>query len=247
MKAVVILALFGCYVAVVDSVIPSGFQPITPLPGQIIFGQPTQTQKPKPTQFKPTKPPKPTKKPITTKPPATPPSTSAPTRPSTPVPTPSPKNCQYNINVPQANCNGGNNAVQQTLNALKVQLDQTRQRSQAQNAALQAMISKLQGQQTGYLSRISDLQNEVRNLIYAFNALSNNQGVSSTVGPSTPPTTQTNSPNSIPNAALLQAIQNVRHDMGQTVNDFNNKLLNLTLQVQSNQLQDAKVRFPPFF
>lgn len=195
-------------------VIPAGFIPLPPLP--------VKTLKPKVTP-----------KPTTTK--ALPPSSHLPPS-QTAAPTTPKAKCGLNINIPSANCNGGNNAVQQTLNTLKQELDRTRQQHQAQNVAVQSMITKLQTQQSSYITKISDLQNEVRNLVSAFNSLSGSQPISTSASLTVaPPVT------GVPPTLFLQAVQNVRSDMNQAVIDFNNKVFNLSSLMQTNQLQELQV------
>lgn len=241
MRSIILITLTVLLPIVIASNVPSGFIPLPPLP--VKTNQPVITQKPKPTK-KPTMAPKP--KP-TTKP--TMPSTTtlkqtlAPSSrlpPSSTILLPTSKpNCGLNIKLPNTNCNsGGNSAVQQTLSTLKQQLDKTRQQNQAQNTALQSMVTQLQTQQAGYLTKIADLQNEVRNLVTAFNSLSGQGPIS------TPPTTVTSSGSSSSNnnnPFLQQAVQNVRQDLSTAVSTFNQEIFNLSSQLQSSTQQELKV------
>ncbi|XP_045216183.2 early endosome antigen 1-like [Mercenaria mercenaria] len=241
MHSGILLFLTAVIAYVTAQNVPAGFIPLPPLP--------VQTAKPKVT-------PKPTQAPITKKPIAT----KAPFKPTTMKPTlapttqqassahqatsrqasiatPKPKpSCGLNINLPNTNCKGGNSAVQQTLHTLKQELDRTRQQHQTQNAAVQAMITKLQTQQFGYVNKISDLQNEVRNLVTAFNSKCGSKPISTLAPPTAaPPATGGSSP------LLQQAVQNVRQDLNQAVSDFNNKVFNLSSLMISDQQQEMKV------
>lgn len=245
-----VLFLFTAVVTYVTAQnIPSGFIPLPPLPVQLFPGKPTNKPKvtPKPTQAPITKKPvvtkgtpKPTQAPITKKPITT----KAPFRFTTTVPTLQPSsqkpvaqntNCGLNINVPKANCQGGNSAVQQSLDTLKKELDRTRQQQQSQNAAVQSLITKLQTQQSSYINKISDLQNEVRNLVLAFNS---KQPISTAA-----PAAVTSAPQipGVSSSLLQQAVQNVRTDMNSAVRDFNNKVFNLSSLMIADQQQEMKI------
>lgn len=239
-----ILSIFIIYVTAQNR-IPAGFIPLPPLPVQTAIAQQASTSKvtPKPTLAPVTKKPTTKKaqfKPTTTKPslpPSSglPPSSRLPPSSTIQVATKKPA-CGMNINVPSANCNGANSAVQQTLNTLKQELDKTRQQHQAQNVAVQSMITKLQSQQSGYLTKISDLQNEVQNLVKAFNALSSSRPISTPASVTVRPTVT-----GVSNTFIQQAVQNVRNDMNQAVSDINNKVFNLSTVMLNNQQQESKV------
>ena len=167
-----------------------------------------------------------TNKPVVTKAPLTQPSTRT-----------SAQNCQFSFNVPNSNCQGGNSAVQQTLTSLRQQLAQTKQQHQAQTAAVQAQLSQLQSQQSSYVTKIADLQNEVQNLVAAFNSLNSGRGLS-TSAPVIVPTPTASSANTF---AMQQAVQNVQSNLRDAVKDFDTKIFNLSLILNDNQIQESKV------
>lgn len=228
--------------------VPDGFLPLPPLP--VMYQVPTQPKTPTPVQPQtPTAqqkhtpktkvPPKTTAAPITKKPTTVktnkPVVTKAPlTQPSTRT---SAQNCQFSFNVPNSNCKGGNSAVQQTLTSLRQQLAQTKQQHQAQTAAVQAQLSQLQSQQSSYVTKIADLQNEVQNLVAAFNSLNSGQGLS-TSAPVIVPTPTASSANTF---AMQQAVQNVQSNLRDAVKDFDTKIFNLSLILNDNQIQESKV------
>lgn len=219
-------------------VIPAGFIPLPPLPVKIVKPKVTPKSTSAPITKKQTTTKAPFKPTLTSLPPSSRLPQSSHLPPShTAVPTTPNANCGININIPSANCNGGNTVVQQTLNTLKQELDRTRQQHQAQNAAVQTMITKLQTQQSGYITKISDLQNEVHNLVSAFNSLSGSRPISTSASLTTgaPPVT------GVPSTFFLQALQNVRSDLNQAVTDFNNKVFNLSSLMQTNQQQEIQV------
>ena len=160
--------------------------------------------------------------------------TKAPfTQPSTQSTT----NCQFSFNVPNSNCKGGNTAVQQALTAIKQQLDTTRKQHQAQNAAVQSMISQLKSQQASYVNKIADLQNEVQNLVAAFNSLGSRTSGSSPAPVIFP--TPTSTTGSV--FAVQQAVKNVQTNLRDAVRDFDTKIFNLSLVLNDNQVQESKV------
>ncbi|KAK3583527.1 hypothetical protein CHS0354_026110 [Potamilus streckersoni] len=198
--------------------IPEGFVPIPPLP---------EMQKTKPT-------PKQSADKMTlstTQNPAIPiePSTTAPgaAKPS------SSSGCQYSFNVPNGGCSGNSPALQQMLDKVKQDLDSTKAQSMAQTSSLQLTIAQLQAHQHGYLLQISDLQNEVKNLVAAFNAVSGPNPSSSPI-----PTTSGGSDN----AAFQQALQIVKDDLNRVVIDANNKLFNLSLNIQARTIEETRAR-----
>ena len=173
----------------------------------------------------------------TNKPPVTnPPLSQISTRTTT-------KNCQFSFNVPNSNCQGGNSAVQQTLTSLRQQLATARQQHQAQNAALQSVISTLQSQQSGYITKIADLQNEVKSLVAAFNSLVSGQS-STTYAPVISTVSSIGSGNP---SNLKQEIKNVQTILQNAMNDFESKIFNLSSILNQNQIQESKVILSLFY
>lgn len=224
-----ICCLFGSFTSA--AIIPTGFIPLPPLPVSNKKTTPIPT----------------TKKPIitiATFPPTTPTPTTTPSTlpssvaaPTSGLPPSQSSNCGLNVNIPGANCNGGssNSVVQQALVTLQQQLDKTRQQHQAQNTALQAMISQLQTRQIAYINKISDLQNEVANLVQAYNSLSRPASTPKPLSTSAPLTP------GVSNSALQQALQAVRNDINRAVGDFNNRIFNLSAIMYSNEQQELQV------
>ena len=253
MRTLVICAI--CFVVSAASNIPTGFVPLPPLP---IANKPPSTKRPTPA---PT-----TKKPIFTKPATIPtrptPTTTASTLPSSTrpsstlpssvfVPTSQPQpsgsaNCGLNVNVPGVQCNNAgstNNAVQQALTILQQELDKTRQQHQAQNTAVQSMISQLQNRQSSYINKISDLQNEVGNLVKAFNTVCQGRRPSSTTALPFVPSVTSPTSTGVSNAALQKAVQDVKNDVRTAVQNFNNRVFNLSAIIVSSEQQDIKVSY----
>ncbi|KAL3866666.1 hypothetical protein ACJMK2_043948 [Sinanodonta woodiana] len=199
--------------------IPEGFVPIPPLPE-------TQKTKHTPAQTADQVTLSTTQKPATTNEPST--TASGSSKPS------SSSGCQYSFNVPNGGCSGNSPALQQMLDKVKQDLDSTKTQNMAQTSSMQLTIAQLQAQQHGYLLQISDLQNEVKNLVDAFNAVSGANPSSSPV-----PTTASGGSD---NAAFQQALQIVKDDLNRVVIDTNNKLFNLSLNIQARTIEETRAR-----
>lgn len=235
------------------SVVPSNFIPIPPLP---VGGNPPTL--PPPTKL-PTQTPV-TKKPSTTKPtaakPTNPPTTQKPTFPSSTLPSsvavPSQStNCGLSVNVPGVQCNSAgtaNTVVQQALASLQQQLTSARQQNQAQGTTVQSMITQLQTRQVAYINKISDLQNEVANLVKAFNTVCR-RGPQSTYAPTTTASVTVATPAGVPSGVLQKAVQDVKDDLSKATQDFNNRVFNLSAIIHTNEQQEMLVKyfFFPFF
>lgn len=217
--------------------VPTGFIPLPPLPKATSKPQPVPTTK-KPTVTNPPFIP-------TTAKPKPPPSSRLPSSIAVPTSLPQPSqssNCGLNVNVPGVQCNTGsstNSLVQQALTTLQQELDKTRQQHQAQNSAVQSIISQLQTRQVAYISKISDLQNEVANLVTAFNTVCQRRPAS-TIAPVF--STVTPSLNGPSNALLQKAVQDVKNDVSSAVQNFNNRVFNLSAIMHANEQQELKVR-----
>lgn len=225
------------------SVVPSNFIPIPPLP---VGGNPPTL--PPPTKL-PTQTPV-TKKTSTTKP-TNPPTTPKPTFPSSTLPSsvavPSQStNCGLSVNVPGVQCNSAgtaNTVVQQALASLQQQLTSARQQNQAQGTTVQSMITQLQTRQVAYINKISDLQNEVANLVKAFNTVCRRGPQSSTYAPTTAASVTVAAPTGVPSGVLQKAVQDVKDDLSKATQDFNNRVFNLSAIIHTNEQQEMLVKY----
>ena len=96
------------------------------------------------------------------------------------------------------------------------------------------MITQLKSQQSSYVTKIADLQNEVQNLVAAFNS----RPFASTSKPGIGPVPTSSTGNLI---GIQQSVQNVQTSLRDAVRDFDTKVFNLSIVLNGNQVQESKV------
>lgn len=181
------------------------FIPIKPLPTkQKLQTTTTTTQKPKVTTTKPPQP--------------------GPNSGGTPTSAPnSGSSCTYQFHVADPNglCAGTSSALDKKVDQVKQDLDKTKFQYVSQNSMIQNTLARIQSDAAGYMSKLTDLNNEIQKL----------KQIASSA-----PTGTGNS------AALNQMLHDTRDLLTKAISDINNKIFNITLQMQKSAVEETKIQ-----
>lgn len=175
------------------------FIPIKPLPTKLKIQTTTTTQKPK----------------VTT----------------TQAPQPNPNSggssnsgsCTYQFHVADPNglCAGTSSALDKKVDQVKQDLDKTKFQYVSQNSMIQNTLARIQSDAAGYMSKLTDLNNEIQKL----------KQIASSA-----PTGTGNS------AALNQMLHDTKDLLTKAISDINNKIFNITMQMQKSAVEETKIQ-----
>lgn len=175
------------------------FIPIKPLPTKLKIQTTTTTQKPKVT---------------TTKAPQPNPNSGGPSNGGS---------CTYQFHVADPNglCAGTSSALDKKVDQVKQDLDKTKFQYVSQNSMIQNTLARIQSDAAGYMSKLTDLNNEIQKL----------KQIASSA-----PTGTGNS------AALNQMLHDTKDLLTKAISDINNKIFNITMQMQKSAVEETKIQ-----
>lgn len=175
------------------------FIPIKPLPTKLKIQTTTTTQKPKVT---------------TTKAPQPNPNSGGPSNSGS---------CTYQFQVADPNglCAGTSSALDKKVDQVKQDLDKTKFQYVSQNSMIQNTLARIQSDAAGYMSKLTDLNNEIQKL----------KQIASSA-----PTGTGNS------AALNQMLHDTKDLLTKAISDINNKIFNITMQMQKSAVEETKIQ-----
>lgn len=175
------------------------FIPIKPLPTKLKIQTTTTTQKPKVT---------------TTKAPQPNPNSGG---------TSNSGSCTYQFHVADPNglCAGTSSALDKKVDQVKQDLDKTKFQYVSQNSMIQNTLARIQSDAAGYMSKLTDLNNEIQKL----------KQIASSA-----PTGTGNS------AALNQMLHDTKDLLTKAISDINNKIFNITMQMQKSAVEETKIQ-----
>lgn len=175
------------------------FIPIKPLPTKLKIQTTTTTQKPKVT---------------TTKAPQPNPNSGGSSNSGS---------CTYQFHVADPNglCAGTSSALDKKVDQVKQDLDKTKFQYVSQNSMIQNTLARIQSDAAGYMSKLTDLNNEIQKL----------KQIASSA-----PTGTGNS------AALNQMLHDTKDLLTKAISDINNKIFNITMQMQKSAVEETKIQ-----
>lgn len=175
------------------------FIPIKPLPTKLKIQTTTTTQKPKVT---------------TTKAPQPNPNSGG---------TSNSGSCTYQFHVADPNglCAGTSSALDKKVDQVKQDLDKTKFQYVSQNSMIQNTLARIQSDAAGYMSKLTDLNNEIQKL----------KQIASSA-----PTGTGNS------AALNQMLHDTKDLLTKAISDIDNKIFNITMQMQKSAVEETKIQ-----
>lgn len=175
------------------------FIPIKPLPTKLKIQTTTTTQKPKVT---------------TTKAPQPNPNSGGLSNSGS---------CTYQFHVADPNglCAGTSSALDKKVDQVKQDLDKTKFQYVSQNSMIQNTLARIQSDAAGYMSKLTDLNNEIQKL----------KQIASSA-----PTGTGNS------AALNQMLHDTKDLLTKAISDINNKIFNITMQMQKSAVEETKIQ-----
>lgn len=175
------------------------FIPIKPLPTKLKIQTTTTTQKPKVT---------------TSNAPQPNPNSGGPSNGGS---------CTYQFHVADPNglCAGTSSALDKKVDQVKQDLDKTKFQYVSQNSMIQNTLARIQSDAAGYMSKLTDLNNEIQKL----------KQIASSA-----PTGTGNS------AALNQMLHDTKDLLTKAISDINNKIFNITMQMQKSAVEETKIQ-----
>lgn len=175
------------------------FIPIKPLPTKLKIQTTTTTQKPKVT---------------TTKAPQPNPNSGGSSNSGS---------CTYQFHVADPNglCAGTSSALDKKVDQVKQDLDKTKFQYVSQNSMIQNTLARIQSDAAGYMSKLTDLNNEIQKLKQIASSAPTGTGNSAT---------------------LNQMLRDTKDLLTKAISDINNKIFNITMQMQKSAVEETKIQ-----
>jgi chromosome segregation ATPase len=150
-----------------------------------------------------------------------------------PQPTPNTGNtqpsgtCTYQFHVadPKGACAGASSALDKKVELVKQDLDKTKFQYVSQNSMIQSTLARIQSDAASYMTKLTDLNNEIQKLKQLAASAASGTGGSS--GNS---------------AALNQMLHDTRDLLTKAISDINNQIFNITLQMQKSAVEETKIQ-----
>lgn len=135
--------------------------------------------------------------------------------------------CTYQFHVadPNGACAGTSSALDKKVELVKQDLDKTKFQYVSQNSMIQSTLARIQSDAASYMTKLTDLNNEIQKLKQmAATAASGGGGSSGN------------------SAALNQMLHDTRDLLTKAISDINNQIFNITIQMQKSAFEETKIQ-----